>query len=148
MGSELDVVKKWFLYLLSAGIIRFLIVGGCSTLLDFTIYMLLSERVPISFAKAASMMSSTVLSYVLSKTWTFKYKERSDVKHLLRYFFALIINFCTNLGINYGIYRKTNKRILAFIVATCCAMTINYLLQRFFVFKVKEKNSSCDMQGR
>lgn len=86
------------------------------------------------------MLVSTVFSYILSKTWTFEYKKKIDVKHLLKYFLVLIINFIINCGVNGLVYRETHKKILSFILATFCAMTINYLLQRFFVFKEVRTN--------
>ena len=40
-----------------------------------------------------------------------------------------------NLGTNYFVYSKTGLKLLAFVMATICGMTVNYIGQRFFVFK-------------
>ena len=45
----------------------------------------------------------------------------------------------TNLSINYLIFSNTGYKLLAYVAATACGMTANYLGQRFIVFERKNK---------
>lgn len=119
-------------------IIKFILVGGCSTGIDFIIYMLVSLRWPITLSKGVSMIVSSIFSYVANKHYTFGNKEKTSISYLIRFYAIFIANFCTNLGVNYLIYQETGKKIVAYIIATICGMTVNYMGQRFFVFNQKE----------
>ena len=57
--------------LLSSKIVRFVLVGGCSTGIDFVIYVLLSMQIPITISKGISMISASVFSYFVNKQYTF-----------------------------------------------------------------------------
>ena len=46
--------------LLSSKIVRFVLVGGCSTGIDFVIYVLLSMQMPITISKGISMITASV----------------------------------------------------------------------------------------
>lgn len=116
-------------------IFRFILVGGCSTGIDFIIYMLLSMNVPITISKGTSMITSSVFSYVVNKHFTFENKDKTNIGHLIRYYIVFLANLGTNLGINYLVYKYTGYKICAFILATFGGMTVNYLGQRFFVFQ-------------
>ena len=46
-----------------------------------------------------------------------------------------LLNFITNLVVNFYIYKYTSEKLLAFIFATLAGMSVNFLGQNFFVFK-------------
>ncbi len=120
---------------LSNDIFRFLTVGGCSTLIDFLVYMVLSMHLPIMIAKSVSMGSVSIVSYFLNKSWTFKRGKKGKANYLIKYYGTYAINVSINLGINYFVYLWTGYKILSFVMATVFAMVINFLLQKFFVFR-------------
>lgn len=120
---------------LPSSVLKFLAVGGMSTGIDFILYMVLSVKLPLMFAKGISMIVSSIFSYIANKSFTFKNKEKTNVKYLFKFYIVFGTNFATNLIVNYLIYKYTGFKIIAFIIATICGMTINYLGQRFFVFK-------------
>lgn len=118
--------------------LKFCIVGGCSTLIDFVIYYALSMKVHLLVAKTISMCCSMVFSYFLNKTWSFSSKT-SDVKsEVPKYILVQIVNLLINVSTNYLTFEVTKNKILAFVVATGLAMIVNYLLQRVYVFKKGE----------
>lgn len=131
----LNKTKNLILKFLPADMIRFLFAGGCSTLIDFVIYMVLSEIMLYNTARAVSLMTVAVFSYIVGKEWTFKYKKKASVGHFMKYLITLTANLATNFGLNYFLYSNTGNKIMSYMIAVICAMTINYLLQRFFVFK-------------
>ena len=125
--------------LLSSKIVRFVLVGGCSTGIDFVIYVLLSMQIPITISKGISMISASVFSYFVNKQYTFSNKEKTTLAYLIKFYLTFGANFMVNLGTNYFVYSKTGLKLLAFVMATICGMTVNYIGQRFFVFNDKEK---------
>ena len=120
-------------------ILRFLIVGGCCTLIDIVIYMIIVDRIGPIYGKGISMICSMIFNYFLNKFWSFAVKKRSNIKEVLKYVISQIANLIVNISINAFLLKITETKIIAYIVATVCAMLINYLLQRYWVFKSIEK---------
>ena len=118
---------------------RFLIVGGLSTLIDFIIYMLLSNYIDISVSKCCSMIIASIFAYVCNKNWTFSDSESTNAKKIFKYIISQLINITVNTTINTVMYNLTKIKVLAFVVATGVAMIINYLLQKTIVFRGDRK---------
>lgn len=116
-------------------IARFMVVGGFSTLVDFVIYMLLSAHLAITTSKSISMIFASVISYILSKNWTFKSINETNSSHILKFYVTLFINFITNISVNNIILDISGLKIFSFVIATLSAMTVNFLLQRYWVFR-------------
>ena len=79
--------------LLSSKIVRFVLVGGCSTGIDFVIYVLLSMQIPITISKGISMISASVFSYFVNKQYTFANKEKTTLAYLIKLDHGLGENF-------------------------------------------------------
>lgn len=116
-------------------ILRFSIIGGITTAIDFCIYWFLSKKIDVSIAKICSMLFASVFSYYFNKLWTFENGDRNHKKYLWKYYTAFVINIAINTVINTLIYANSGKVLLAFAVATGCAAAANFLLQKFWVFK-------------
>lgn len=115
-------------------LIKFLTVGGVSTLLDYIIYLLLTSYIHITIAKTISMICAIILSFILNKVWTFEYEKNTDIKLIGKYVFSQLINIMVNVSANYIIYIITNNKHVAFIFATAVATIVNYMLQKNIVF--------------
>jgi len=118
--------------------IKFLITGGSSTLLDYVIYMLLSNSINISVSKVISMSIASIYSYFINKKWTFTNKEKVSLWQVSKFVICQVINIAVNTTTNYLIYNLCGNRTIAFIIATGVAMVVNFLIQNYFVFKNKE----------
>lgn len=116
-------------------VIRFVIVGFFCTSIDFSIYMFIVEYVDVIIGKGISMVCSIIINYFLNKFWSFSANKVYDKTELARYIGTQIINISTNVFVNAIVLQVFNMKIVAFICATGIAMVINYLLQRFWVFK-------------
>ena len=127
-------MKKLKDKLLSNTIIKFLLVGGGSTGIDFVIYMLLSLKISIMGAKAAAMVVASIFSYVANKHYTFENAQKTNIVYLMKFYLTFGANFVANIGVNYWIYSRTGYKVFAYVIATMCGMTVNYIGQRFFVF--------------
>ncbi len=120
--------------LMISPLIRFLLIGGISTLIDYTIYTFISQLIHVVLAKLWSMLCSTFFAFLLNKNWTFQRKEQSWILSLKKYYIAQAANITVNVSVNALIFWLSDNRTIAFIVATAIAMSVNFLLQKFYVF--------------
>ena len=130
----LEKIKK---IITTESVWKFLVVGATCTLIDFVIYMVIVDYIGPVFGKGISMGCSMVVNYFLNKYWSFAAKKTKKGRELVRYIIAQACNISVNVGINALVLRLTGVKVIAFIFATGIAMVVNYLLQRFWVFKEK-----------
>ena len=121
-------------------IIRFCIVGGLSTLLDFAIYMLLSNSIDITVSKIVSMTIASIFSFFVQKMWTFSNRNLINAKMVALFILSQLINIAVNASTNTLCFNITSNKVISFVVATGVAMVVNFLLQNFIVFRKKEMN--------
>lgn len=132
--------------------LRFAIVGGVNTALDFSILFTLTMF--ISIPKELANFISTFISFLFSFFANKKYTFKSTSKNLKRQFLlftivtlfglwviqtiiiAAITPVFTNLGIN-----KPAALLISKLIATAASLIWNYTLYSRVVFK-KPKNSS------
>lgn len=119
--------KKW---------LRFLIIGLTSTILDFFVYCFFSVFMNINISKLISMMISCSYSYILNRKWTFNYK-RDVFWSFFKYILSQLINIFSNVGMNCVAYLYLNEKIASFFIATIFSSSINYIMQKNFVFKIR-----------
>lgn len=126
---------------------RFLVSGGSAVACDTTVYFLILPWVQPSLAKAISFISGTIVAYLLNKFWTFKKPKRSHIEVLK--FIGLYIS---TLGANVAVNRLTLDHAaavvpfvkpfetqFAFLAATGTSTVLNYLGQKFWVFKTNQE---------
>lgn len=119
--------------------VRFLVVGGSSTLLDFIIYMLLSTKLNIIISKLFSMMISSVYSFLINKNWTFNNKNKTTFILVFKYALCVCINIFVNTTSNTLLFNITRNKIISFVIATSIAMVLNYTIQKRIVFRGGKK---------
>lgn len=119
--------------------IRFLITGGSSTILDFIVYMLLSIKMNIAISKFLSMTVSSIYSFFINKNWTFSNNDKISVILVIKYLFCVTINIAINTTTNSVVFSITNNKIVSFVIATCVAMIVNYIIQKDVVFRGGKK---------
>ncbi len=128
------MIKK----LKKTNIIKFLIVGGTSTLIDYFIYMIISLRINLITSKCISMVCACIFSFFANKNWTFNIKTKINRKMLSSYISVQIINIGVNTFSNYLLFQILHSKTISFVFATGIALVVNYILQNHFVFKEKE----------
>lgn len=119
-------------------ILKFCVGGGSAVITDYAIYALLSYLgVETWAAKTVSYIAGAVVGFVINKLWTFESKKfRSDemIKYILLYVFSAGVNSI----VNSLILKLFDIRIVAFLAATGTSTIINFLGQKFFVFRKSE----------
>lgn len=126
---------------LKTQLIRFVITGAGSGILDFGLTLLLQYvfGAPEWAAKAVGFVCGTTMAYLINRRWTFR-AEPSAAR-----FFAVallyLVTFAVQVGIYTGLSRLWDEQIhwslLAFVIAQGTATVINFVVQRAVIFKIR-----------
>lgn len=116
-------------------IFLFVFIGGCSTAIDFILYLVFLQGVNVVIAKGASMIAASVFSYVLNKTLTFKVRKKTDTGMVVRFYIVFVLNLLANVSVNWLFYSLLQTKLIPFILATAAGMAVNFIGQKYFVFQ-------------
>lgn len=131
-------MKLSFKGIFSCELLRFLLIGGTATSIDLILYLLLGLWISVSLSKFLSMSCSCVFSFFMNRRWTFRNKEKITVWQVSKYVTVQLVNIGVNIGVNaLVLYSLKAPKLVAFMVATGTAMVVNFLLQKFLVFRTK-----------
>lgn len=120
-------------------IVKFIIIGGASTLIDFCVYMLIPNYIDVTISKIISMGVASIFSFILNKSWTFSLKKNADLKMVVLFYIGLLVNIAVNTSVNTVCFNLTKHKIISFCIATIVAMVVNYLIQNYIVFPNRKK---------
>lgn len=126
---------KNILYKIPKSFYRFVIIGGSATILDFIIYMVISNYLGIGISKMLSTALASIYSFILNKKWTFVDESKLSSSKVIKYILVQVVNILVNTGMNSIVFGFTGLKIVSFVIATSVSMMVNYLLQRLVVFK-------------
>lgn len=125
---------------LKTQIVRFVLTGGLSAVVDFGLYLLLlAVGLPMPVAKSIGFIAGTTTAYLINRRWTFK-AEPSRAR-----FVAVValyaVTFAVQVGLNQlmaDVFPDEWWRIpLAFVIAQGTATVINFVVQRAVIFKIR-----------
>lgn len=128
---------------------RFLVAGCGAVGTDTAVYFLLVhnfiDHVGYDFAKFISFLSGTFVAFVVNKYWTFESTRRSFFEvaaFLILYMTTLGLNVSVNrialdIGLNYLEEVSRNLTIVAFLAATGTSTVVNFLGQKYWVFRIR-----------
>lgn len=117
-------------------IFKFLIGGGSAVLIDGIIYALLKQYIDITEAKTISYIVGAAAGFVINKLWTFE-SRRFEISEIFKYCMLYACSAAANTGVNRLVLWVVPCSILAFLCATGTSTVINFLGQKFFVFRNK-----------
>jgi len=133
--------------------IKFTLIGILAVVVDLICYYILLNLLPEklltiisneAFAKAISFICGMTVTYTLNKFWTWKQNNHSRkriVKFALLYGLSLIINVVVNSVLLFVLHEYESlfdlpyKYFIAFVGATGVSASINFIGQKFWVFK-------------
>lgn len=120
---------------------RFSVVGVLNTAVDYGVFALLSTlgAWPPAGAHTASVAAATVHSYLWNRNWTFRARTAgaaAEAARVLRFVVLNLASFGASLGavvfLTSGVlWHPLAAKGLAIVVS----MTVNYLGNRFWVFR-------------
>ena len=120
----------------------FLIVGAATVAVDFCIYQAaLAVLAQLHLAKAVGFISGTVFAYFANRFWTFG-DLFSDAYSFARFGALYTCTLGLNIVVNASILAFfPGAPTLAFLAATACSATLNFLGMKYYVFKPNRKSS-------
>ena len=113
---------------------RFLVAGISAVGTDLIAYYILLNYLNTDISKGVSFLLGTIVAFFINKYWTFEKKEKSHreiVQFGILYTFTLGANIVTNKFI-LDIYNIT---LLAFLIATGVSTVMNFIGQKWWVFR-------------
>lgn len=121
---------------------RFLVAGFTAVGTDLACYYLLLNFLTHSPAKAISFLCGTIVAYLINKFWTFEQYNKSYseiVKFAILYSSTLAVNVLSNKVVLVSCPNFEQRTILAFLIATGISTILNFIGQKFWVFRKKKK---------
>ena len=133
---------------------RFIVSGLCAVGTDMFFYYLLSWFMGLSVAKGISFCLGTVTAYLMNKYYTFGQKQKSW-REIGRFAVVYAVSLSANISVNFiSLYVLAGgtlvgetfwgadvHKLLAFLLATGTSTCINFIGQKFWVFKPNKEAS-------
>jgi len=114
---------------------RFLVSGVSAVATDYGTYLLFQQWVDIAPAKGASFVAGSIVAFILNKYWTFEQPDDS-FNHAVRFTLLYLSTLGANVAVNAAtLYLWPGFLTWAFLVATGTSTLLNFLGQKFWVFK-------------
>ncbi|MGE4457261.1 MAG: GtrA family protein [Arcobacteraceae bacterium] len=113
---------------------RFLVAGLSAVGTDLVTYYILLNFFHHDVAKAISFLLGTIVAFVINKYWTFEKHEKS-YKEIFQFGLLYTFTLGANVIVNKLVLDNTNIVFLAFLVATGVSTVLNFLGQKYWVFK-------------
>jgi putative flippase GtrA len=125
-------------------LIRFVITGGLSAMVDFGLLVILMalglEHTP---AKAISFVAGTTTAYLINRRWTFRANPST------RRFLAVVALYALTFALQVGLFSvlftslsaqgltRLMVQVVAFVIAQGVATTVNFVVQRSVIFRLR-----------
>ena len=115
-------------------LLKFCVGGGSAVIVDFIVYMLLNQHIDVSIAKAISFVAGAIAGFIINKLWTFESKS-FKAGEIMKYVVLYACSATANTFVNKGVLMAVDWTLFAFLCATGTSTIMNFLGQKFFVFK-------------
>ena len=125
---------------LKTQVLRFVITGGISAVVDFVFYVaLLAAGLHVNVAKTLSFIAGTTTAYLINRRWTFQAPPSKARFIAVCVLYAL--TYAVQVGINYVFYMAWDEKPwrvpVAFVIAQGTATVINFVVQRAVIFRLR-----------
>ena len=136
MGS----IKSLVNYFLKHEFIRFILVGGSVTFLDWILFYVLSIKLGIYYQLAIVMgfVIAMTVNFILSKTFTYRSKSKKIIKEYFIYAGISVISLICTMGLMFVFVELAFlDKMLSKVITTGIMLFINYLIHKNITFNKK-----------
>ena len=113
---------------------RFLVAGISAVSTDLATYYILLNFFNTDIAKAISFLLGTIVAFIINKYWTFEKHEKS-YKEIAKFGLLYSVTLGANVMTNKIVLDIFSITILAFLIATGVSTVLNFIGQKWWVFK-------------
>ncbi len=113
---------------------RFLVAGFSAVGTDLITYYILLNFLHNDIAKTISFLLGTIVAFIINKYWTFEKHEKNN-SEIWKFGLLYLSTLGANVLVNKLVLDYTNILIFAFLIATGVSTVLNFLGQKFWVFK-------------
>lgn len=114
---------------------RFAVAGGCAVVTDASSYNLLLPFVSTPLAKGTSFVLGSCVAFVANKYWTFRSSD-SSIREIPLFVLLYGSTLGANVATNHAVLHVLpGAKIVGFLVATGVSTILNFVGQRFIVFR-------------
>jgi putative flippase GtrA len=141
---ELPVAERVSALPLRAQLTRFILTGGLSALVDFGLLtLLMAAGLGHTSAKALSFVAGTTTAYAINRRWTFRAAAST------RRFGAIVALYAATFAVQVGLFSLCftsltraglalfTVQLVSFVIAQGVATTVNFVVQRALIFRVR-----------
>ena len=124
-------------------LVRFVITGGVSAVVDFgLLVILMALGLGHTPAKAVSFVAGTTTAYLINRRWTFRAAPST------RRFVAVVVLYALTFALQVGLFSvlftvltdqglsRLPVQVIAFVIAQGVATTVNFIVQRSVIFRM------------
>jgi putative flippase GtrA len=125
-------------------LVRFVITGGLSAIVDFgLLVILMGVGLSHTPAKSISFVAGTTTAYLINRRWTFRAEPSK------RRFLAVVVLYALTFALQVGIFSvlfeflsarglaRLPVQIIAFVIAQGVATAVNFVIQRSVIFRLR-----------
>lgn len=129
--------------IIQSQLVKFVLVGGFSAIVDFGSTALFTFAFGLSdgVAKALGFVLGTLTAYFINRRWTFQAEPSG------RRFAITMVTYGLTFAVQWGLYKVSIPwlegfdlnafwvRAISFVIAQGTATVLNFLIQKFLIFK-------------
>jgi putative flippase GtrA len=125
---------------LKTQVVRFVITGGFSALVDYGLLELLSTGLGLNvgLSKGLSFIAGTTTAYLINRRWTFDAEPSRSrfAKVMVLYGLTFAVQVGLFLIVFNGLGGHAWTKLVAFVIAQGTATVINFIVQRVWIFRI------------